>query len=167
MNAVQVHLMLNHVPVLAPVLAAAFVVIGRIFRSQPVLRVALALLPLAALLAIPLYLTGEPAEEMVEHYPGVAEQETDRHESAALVSLVLLVALGVVAATALWIFRRRPVPGGWSATVLIACLAVGAQVAWTAHLGGLIRHPELQGAPAARTNPQSETQGGGEKDDDD
>ena len=167
MNAVQVHLMLNHIPVLAPFLAVALVVIGRIFRNQPVLRVALALLPLAALLAIPLYLTGEPAEEMVEHYPGVAEQGIDQHESAALVSLVLLAALGVVAATTLWIFRRRPVPGGWGATVLIACLIVGAHVAWTAHLGGLIRHPELQGGTTTQTSPQSEGQAGGETDGDD
>lgn len=152
MNAVQTHLMLNHVPVLAPFLAALLVMVGMAFRSQPLLRVALALLVFAALIAVPVYLTGEPVEDAVKGAPGVAEQRIDAHEETALVSLILLCALGLTAAV-LTVYRRRPLPGSISAAILIASLVVATQIAWTAHLGGLIRHTELQGGSTAQVAP--------------
>jgi hypothetical protein len=52
---------------------------------------------LVALLALPAYFTGEPAEEAVERAVGVTEQVIDAHEAAALVSLVGVELLGVIA----------------------------------------------------------------------
>jgi hypothetical protein len=153
MNAVQSHLMLNHIPVLAPLLAALLVAAGLAFRSQPILRVALALLVFAALMAVPVYLTGEPVEEVTKALPGVTEAQIDLHEDTALVSLILLGALGLAAAAALSVYRRRPVPGDVGVAILIATFMVAGQVAWTAHLGGQIRHTELQGASTAVTTP--------------
>ncbi len=149
MNAVEVHLMLNHIPVLAPFLAVLLILAGMAFRSQPVLRVALAMLALAALVAVPVYFTGEPVEDATKGLPGVAERGIERHEDTALLSLILLGALGLAAAAALTVYRRRPVPGGMSAVLLMASLIVAGQVAWTAHLGGQIRHTELLGGSSA------------------
>jgi uncharacterized membrane protein len=153
MNAAQTHLMLNHVPVLVPFLAALLVIVGMAHRSQPILRVALGLLAFAALIAVPVYLTGEPVEDAVKGAPGVAEQQINLHEDSALVSLILLCALGLTAGLGLARYRRRPVPRGMSVVILVASVIVAIQIAWTAHLGGLIRHTELQGGSAVQAPP--------------
>jgi len=153
MNAVQTHLMLTHVHVLAPFLAALLVTVGMAFRSQPVLRVALAVLVFAALIAVPVYLTGEPVEDAVKGAPGVAEQRIDLHEDTAVVSLILLGVLGLTAAVGLAMYWRRPLPRGMSVVILVSSVIVAIQIAWTAHLGGLIRHTELQGGSTAQAPP--------------
>jgi hypothetical protein len=153
MNAVQVHLMLNHVPVLAPLLAAVLVAVGMTFRSQPILRVAFGLLVFGALMALPVYLTGEPVEDVVEGLPGVTEPGIDRHEAAALWSLILLGGLGLTAAVGMTIHRTRPLPRGLVGVVLAGSLVVAGHMAWTAHLGGQIRHTELRGPTDAQAAP--------------
>lgn len=156
MNAVQVHLMLNHVPVLAPLLAAALLAIGMTFRTQSILRVAFGLLLVGALTAIPVYLTGEPVEEVAEGLPGVTESGIDQHEAAALWSFVLLGVLGLIAAGGLAKYRSHPLPRGLAGVVLVGSLVVAGHMAWTAHLGGQIRHTELRGAAGAQvTTPDS------------
>ena len=159
MTAAQVHLMLNHLPVLAPLLAALLVMAGMAFRSQPVLRVALALLVFAAIIAVPVYLTGEPVAEEVKAIPGVVEQRMDVHEDTAFVALILLCGLGMAAAAGLAMYRRRPISPRVSVVILIASLIVAGQVAWTAHLGGLIRHTELQGGSTAQAAPPAPSDG--------
>lgn len=59
-----------------------------------------------ALLRLP-YLSGEPAEEVVEPVAGAIEPWVEPHEDAALVALVLAEAPGVLALGALWFARRR------------------------------------------------------------
>lgn len=155
MNAVQVHLMLNHVPVLAPLLAAVLVAIGMTFRSQPILRVALVLLMFGALMALPVYLTGDPVEQVVEGLPGVTEPGIEQHEAAALWSLILLGVLGLTAAVGMTTYRGRLLPRGLAVVVLVGSLIVAGHMAWTAHLGGQIRHTELRGATEAQATPTS------------
>jgi hypothetical protein len=155
MNAVQIHLMLNHIPVLAPLLAAVLVAIGMTFRSQPILRVALVLLMFGALMAIPVYLTGDPVEHVVEGLPGVREPGIEQHEAAALWSMILLGALGLTAAVGMTTYRSRPLPRGLAGVVLVGSLVVAGHMAWTAHLGGQIRHTELRGATETQATPVS------------
>jgi hypothetical protein len=53
----------------------------------------------SALATIPTYLTGEPAEDAIEGVAGAIEPWIEPHEEAALVSLILGEALGVLWAT--------------------------------------------------------------------
>src|SRR5690606_8182222 len=75
MNAAQVHLLLNHVPIIGAILATILLAVGIGMRSNDVLRVTLGLFAVLALAGAVVYLTGEPAEELVEDVPGV-EHET-------------------------------------------------------------------------------------------
>lgn len=165
MNAVQIHLMMNHVPVVAPVMAGLLLLIGFAVRSQAVLRAGLATLIVAALFAIPVFLTGEPVEEIAEKLPGVAKQQIETHEDSAKASLIFLSVLGAGSLLALLAYRKRPLPTGVGAAVLVLCVIAAGQVAWTAHLGGQIRHTELSAGGSASPGAQgAET---GERDDDD
>ena len=148
MDAAHIHLMLNHIPVLG--LTMGFVVLGwGAFRSSDdVKKVGLMMLVITALAAIPVYLTGEPAEEIVERLPGVSEQIIEQHEGSALTSLILAIVTGGAAFLSL-IARRflsdRLAAAGLFATLALALIGGGA-MAYTANLGGQIRHTEIRQA---------------------
>ena len=66
MNAAYVHLTLNHVPVLGVVFALPLLGFGLLRRNPALLRAGWVTLVAVALVAIPVYLSGEGAEEIVE-----------------------------------------------------------------------------------------------------
>lgn len=149
MNLVHLHLLLNHLPVIGVPLIAALLMYGILRRQRDVQRAALTGFILLAVLTVPAYLTGEPAEEAIEHAPGVATALIGRHETLATVAMALTALLGAWSALGLFFSRRdRPVPrlvlnGG----VLLAVLAVGALIP-TGYYGGQIRHEEIRAAAA-------------------
>ncbi len=100
---------------------------------------------LAAVTAV-VYFTGEPAEEVAENISGVSELSISLHEEAALVSTIAFAIMGVLALGSLIFSRNKPVPRGLSVTALAVSLVVSGMLAWTANLGGNIRHTELQTA---------------------
>lgn len=146
MNSAYPHLLLNHVPVLG-VLLGLVVLAAAMWRRHDLLgRLALTLFVASALAAIPTYLSGEPAEHVVERaVPGV-EAWIEPHEDAATVSLALVELLGVLSLAALWMSRREPaVPGALVVLTLAVAVAAAGSLAWTADLGGQIRHSEIRG----------------------
>jgi hypothetical protein len=63
---------------------------------------------------------------------------------------------GLVAGAALWVGRKRPaVPGGLTTAVLVLLLGAFGLMAWTANLGGQLRHPQLRGDNAGPASPNS------------
>ena len=83
MNPAHLHLMLNHIPVLGMAFGLALVSLALLRKSEELKRISLGFLIVIALLAIPAYLTGEPAEELVENLPGVSKSSIEQHEEAA------------------------------------------------------------------------------------
>ena len=114
-----------------------------------------------ALVAIPVFLTGEPAEESVENLPGVSEAIIGQHEEAAELAFWVMEALGVFSLFAFFIKGE----GGRKAVVgatFALSLATFGLMAYTGYLGGQIRHTEIRSGAAAQTP----TEQGREKDDD-
>ena len=150
MNLVHFHLLLNHLPIVGIPLATGLLIYGIGRRQGDVQRAALAGFVLLAVLTIPAYLTGEHAEEAVEHAPGVATALIHIHETLATVAMALTAGLGVIATLGLLLSRRdRPVPrlllaGG----VTLAVLTIGALIP-TGYYGGQIRHEEIRAARTA------------------
>ena len=164
MNAPQIHLMMNHIPVIGVLFVGLTLVVGLIARSGPILRLGLATLVLAALAAIPVFMSGEPAEEAVEKIAGVSHETIGSHEDMARGAMFALELLALVTLVALLRYRRRPVPVRFAMIVLVAVVALSGGLAWTAHLGGQIRHPELAGASAARVDAAESAGAEGERD---
>ena len=79
MNPAHLHLMLNHVPVLA--IPFGLAVLGwAMFRRRPEFaRLALIVFVFSALATIPTYLTGEPAEDAIEGVAGAIEPWVEPH----------------------------------------------------------------------------------------
>ena len=144
MNPAHLHLILNHIPVLGTAFGMALIAWALVRKSDELKRVSLGVFVIIALLAIPAYLTGEPAEEIVEHLPGVNEASIEEHEDAAKFAFAGVLLLGAAALGGLIVFRRgKPTPA-WAAVVALALsIVVFAMMVRTANLGGLIRHPEI------------------------
>jgi len=146
MNGAHLHLVLNHLPVLGVGFGLLLLLAARLRRSAELTRAALVVFVLAAGAAGTAYLTGEPAEEAVEGLAAVTETAIEQHEEAATVALVLTGLLGAGALLGLVGFRRQALPPGWfTSAALIGALVAGGSMAYTANLGGQIRHPEISG----------------------
>jgi len=151
MNLAHVHLMLNHIPIVGIPIALAFLVYGIYAKNQPSQRFALLVLFGLAVMVLPVYFTGEPAEEVVEHLPGVAESFIEAHEDAAMFSLVLTLITGAAAFIALWFQRDQKKSRLMNFGVMgAACLAV-ASLLYTANLGGKVRHTEFSSGVAIQS----------------
>ena len=150
MNTVHLHLMLTHVPVLATAFALAALAAGLWKRDESVKRFAFGVLVVSALIAIPVYLTGEPSEDVAETLAGVSKASIEQHEEAAGVALGGTLGLGAIALIGLALFRgMRAVPRWFATSTLFATLFVSAIMMWTANLGGKIRHTEIQSSAAS------------------
>jgi hypothetical protein len=144
-NAAYVHVALNHVPVLGTVFGLLLLAAAVARRNQTLLRSGWVTLAIVALVAVPVYLTGEGAEEIVEGDPAVSHDAIEAHEELALVALVGLEALGLLALAALVLSRRGPAPAWLGPTSLVLALAVAGLMLLTAERGGRINHPEIHG----------------------
>lgn len=145
MNWAHMHLLLNHVPVLGTLFGLALLLYAVVRRNDGHKRVALGVFTLVALLALPTYFSGEPAEEVVEHRAGVSEPAIESHEDAALGALAGVEVLGLVALVGLFLSRGgRALPANAARAVVLVAILTAGLMARTANLGGQIRHAEIR-----------------------
>ncbi|MCR9141684.1 MAG: hypothetical protein NXI24_05485 [bacterium] len=150
MNAAHIHLLLNHTPVVGLLFLLPLLIYATARSHADYYRLALLGLVCVALLTIPVYLSGEGAEETVEHLPGFSAATHDileNHEDTARLALFGALALGALAFVFLLLEKYRPalfMKWRW-APVLLAIPTLAAFVA-TANLGGQIMHTEIRDA---------------------
>lgn len=148
MSPVHIHLMLNHIPVIGMILALFLFAVAAVKRSDELVKVILALFILLAVVSIPVYLTGEPAEDAVEHLPGVSRDIIHEHEDAAAFALASVDVLGVASLVGLFLFRRSALPQWFVAVILVLSLVTSAIMVRTGNLGGQVRHSEIRSGSA-------------------
>jgi len=156
----HLHLLLNHVPVIGTLLGLLLLLVAFVRKSEELKKVTLGLFVLIALVTIPVYLTGEPAEEMVEDIPGVAKAMIERHEDAALFSMIAVEVAGIIALAGLLLFRTKKGLGNLLAIVTLACSVVtGGLLAWTSNLGGQVRHTEISSGVGVESQTERDKSG--------
>lgn len=145
MNDAYLHLLLNHIPIITTAIGLLLLAAAIFWRkSADLTGAALTVLVLGALVAIPTYRTGEPAEELVEDLPGVMPMAIHDHEEAAETAVWAVGLAGVAAAGGLITLLRRGSAPPWLLIVtLVLAIVATALLARTANLGGKIRHPEI------------------------
>ena len=149
MSLVHLHLLLNHVPVVGIFFAVLFLAVALMRRYGGLAKPSFAFLALIGAVSVAVFLTGEPAQEAIEKLPGFSERLIDRHEDAALLATIVTGLLGALALAALFVFRRRALPRWLTMLGLVSTLAASAMMAYTANLGGQIRHSEIRAGAAA------------------
>jgi hypothetical protein len=144
MSSVQLHLVLNHFPVIGTLVVIALLAAAIIRRSNDIAKVSLGFLAALGGLAVLVYLTGEPAEEAIENLPGFSESITERHEEFALAATVVLASIGVFALGVLVRLRNREIPRWMTVGAFMLSLVGGGMMGYTAMLGGEVRHTEAR-----------------------
>lgn len=144
MDFVHLHLVLTHVPVLATFFSLAILIWAMISKHPEHYKIAFAGFIVAGIFAVVAFVTGEGAEDIAETIAGVSESAIERHEDAASVALWMTVVLGVFGLIGL-IWNKFGMKGFrpfvW--TVFFYGLATAGVLAYTANLGGQIRHTEI------------------------
>ncbi len=155
MNPAHLHLMLNHFPVVGLVFALALLGWGMLPQNQTLAKAGFAALVVVALLAVPVFLTGEPAEKIAEPLPGVSHPIIEQHEDVAKAAFIVTLAAGGAALLGLWLTRGKAVAAWCSSPTLLLALVAASLMAWTANLGGKVRHTEIRGKHRPATQAQS------------
>lgn len=162
MNSSEIHLALTHVPVILSLTALVILVVSWFARNDTLTKTALYTFIIAGLVAVPVYLTGEPTEEMVENIPGISESAISTHEETAEVSFIIVGVLALISVAVLLAYRSSMSKFIRMAMVPLGLVAAAAMVQ-TAHTGGLIRHTEINTAASAGGGNENNGGGSGEE----
>ncbi len=144
MSIVHVHLLLNHLPVVGAFLGVLLLAFALLRRSSEMGKFALGLFAAIAAIAIVVFFTGEPAEELIEKLPGFSDVITERHEELARFSTIAMVGFGLLGIGALAVFRGRALPRWIMAAGFAFALGIAGLMGATANSGGQIRHTEIR-----------------------
>ncbi|HWI92571.1 MAG TPA: hypothetical protein VNT20_14945 [Flavisolibacter sp.] len=154
MNSSQIHLALTHVPVILSLVGLTILIIALVRKNDTLTKTSFYILLTAGLFALPVYFTGEGAEEVVEDLPGVSEGIIGKHEQFASISLTIILICGALSLAALFLYKSFSVARVMKYVVLLFAFASAVTMARTAHLGGQIRHTEIQSTVMATSNEQ-------------
>ena len=159
MNAAHLHITLVHIPIVVVPLGFVLLLLAILRKNGSMSRVALSLLVAATLTAVPAFLLGEGAEEIVEDQPGVSEHVIEEHEEAADIAFWCTVATGVVSLASLVALRlQAPWQPAAEKLSLVLALAASCTLGFAAQQGGKIRHPEaFSSASQAESDDNDET----------
>jgi len=154
MNWAHVHLIINHIPVIGIGLLILLFIVAIVRKNKGLITVALAFIILISLATIPVYLTGEPAEEVVEDMPGISEELIEEHEEQAEIAFILVEVAGGLALITL-IARRYSDNLGQRLVILtlLVLIVSGGLIGWTANLGGKIHHEEIRSGKDSQNLP--------------
>lgn len=161
MNQAHWHLLFNHLPIIVPLLGFLVMIAAIILRSEIMKRTAYAMFIFGALCAIPAFVTGEGAEEIVEDLQGVSEQLIKTHEEIADTFAIVSYVLGAVALLGLWVnWKQKSFSNILSFITIAVCAAVLILAKQTGTTGGEIRHTEIRADAQTPTNVENEKEDG-------
>jgi uncharacterized membrane protein len=149
MNPVLVHLRLTHFPIVGALLLFLLFVYAYFFKKQEVILACKVGYVLLTLITIPVFLTGEPTEEKVEHAAGFDHEEIEEHEEHAKQAFGGIIALGLLSLVGLFLRKNENVSKRLNAFIIPVNLVVVILMFIAGMHGGKIRHSEINGdAPA-------------------
>lgn len=151
MNSVQMHLALTHVPVILSFVGLVMLIVALLMKNTTLTRTSYIIILVAGIATLPVFFSGEGAEEAIENAPGVSEAITGRHEEVAKLAMTSIAVAGLLALAALYSFRWFLASRVLKVAVLLLALISGGLMAQTAHLGGQIRHTELNSEVALKS----------------
>jgi hypothetical protein len=147
MNGVQLHFLLNHVPLFFTLFGLLILLTSLVLKARGARRYALLIWILGAMGSLGAMATGEEAEEVAIQW-GMSHQAIHEHQESAELAHFACIGLGLLSLV-LVVFEIRSI-AWWKGTVLLLVflsLGVLVMMSWAAHEGGKLRHPELYQSP--------------------
>jgi len=144
MNDAHLHIAINHLPMIIPMIGLLVMIGGLLTKSEIVKRVAFCLFILGAITALPANATGEGAEEIVEKL-GISHDIIHEHEEKAETFALIMYGLGLLSLVGLWANLKQKGFAGIVTLVVTAFSVVTLYFAQqTGNSGGEIRHTEIR-----------------------
>lgn len=167
MNSTYLHLLLNHFPIIGTLMGSGLLLWGIIKKQTQTQSIAAGILFLMAIIALPVYLSGEPAEEAVENLPGISETMMELHEESANLAIWIMGITGLISLVAIILQRQKHAFSGkaYLLAFILSVVTFGAMVR-TGYYGGRIRHSEIRDVNAVNTVNEKAGGESGEQDDD-
>lgn len=153
MTAAHLHLMVVHLPVVLCPVALGLMAYAMWRREDAVLKVGYVLLIVAAAMSAVAFYSGPPAYDLIREeraaekaYLGPEAQAiVEDHAVAARAAFLCVLLAGVLALQALLQFFQDEPPARWLRLTLLGATLLGCYLlAWSAHLGGQVSHPEIR-----------------------
>lgn len=145
MNGAHWHLVVNHLPIIFPIIGVIIMITGLISKSEAVKRTAFMMFIIGALAAIAAMNTGEDAEHVVENISGITKNYIETHEESAEVFSILSYILGGISLIGLWASYKQKFFSAW--ITIISLIFAGVVLFYakeTGTTGGEIRHTEIR-----------------------
>lgn len=144
MNQAHYHLVLNHLPIIIPLVGLLVLTGGMAARLEIVKKTAYLIFILGALATIPTMLTGEGAEDIVKVIPGITKSLIYEHAQVAGTFAVASYLLGFMSLIIFWLKWGKD---NFSKLIdwllIVAVVAVLFFAIKTGTTGGNIRHTEI------------------------
>lgn len=145
MNEAHVHLLVNHFPIIVPIIGLLVMLGGLYFRSESIKRTAYVIFIVGAMLTIPAFVTGEGAEDIVKQIQGIDKIFIEPHEEVAETFAVLSYVLGGISVFGLWAnIKQKSSSNALIIITILFSLIVLFFAAKTGTTGGEIRHTEIR-----------------------
>lgn len=145
MNNAHLYLVVNHLPIIFPIVGVIILLISIFTKSDVSKRNAYIVFILGAVASVAAMATGEGAEDAIENIQGVSENLMHRHEEAAEIFAGMSYFLGAVSLLGfLTSYRNFSLDKLMPVTILIVA-GVSLYFAQEAgRTGGEIRHTEIR-----------------------
>jgi len=145
MNWAYLHVIINHFPIVGVIIGTLILIAGMVFKNDGIKISGLGTIVFAALMAVAVDFTGDPAREAVTGMPDFVLSLINRHENMAVVSLFIIIPAGLMAAVTLYsIWKKVKSVRFLLIMTLIMSLISCAAMGYVGHTGGQIRHTEFR-----------------------
>ncbi len=145
MNPAYLHLISTHLPVVGTYFGFCLLLFALARKSEELKRTSLLVFFLIGLVALPAYLSGQPAMAMLKRMMVAFPMDAcDQHAEVAMIALTGSLVLGLASVAGLLLFRKgKPLPWAFLGLVFVIALVSCGLMAWTANLGARVHHPEI------------------------
>lgn len=155
-NVFEIHLRLNHFPIIGLMVVSAMFIHAYFFKKKEIIAVCKVGFILLSLMTVPVYNSGNQAEELVEHKPGYDSEEMEEHEEHAEQAFYAILALGAFSLFTFIFRKNEKISSRLNAILVPASLIVIFLMVLTGYHGGKIKHNELESA-ASQLQPAEST----------
>ncbi|MBD0777037.1 hypothetical protein HPE56_04450 [Maribacter sp. ANRC-HE7] len=145
MNDANIHLVINHLPIVGVLVGFLVLISGYIIKNHQVKNTSLGIFVFSALTSIAAFNTGEGAAEIVEDFPGVSETLLHNHEEYAELFFTTILILGGVSLAALFLLHKKSKYTKYCFSIVLILAITSTIISKYVGLsGGVIRHTEIR-----------------------
>ena len=143
-NEAHFHLIINHFPIILPIVGLIILIIGFLMKAELVKRITYGIFIVAAATTFLAMNSGEGAEEIVEEL-GRNHHAIHEHEEHAETFALLSYVLGLFSVIALWLnWKKHPFKDLSMYLVALVSIAVLFLARGVGQSGGEISHEEIK-----------------------